>query len=87
MLFVSTWSYPPENREAVQTRFKETGGKPPMGIKMLGRWHAIGGGKGVLVSESNDPMAIAKWIQEWSDLMSFDIYPALNDEDAANRIG
>jgi len=58
-----------------------------MGIKMLGRWHAIAGGKGVLISESNDPMAIAQWIQEWSDLMSFDIYPALNDEDAAKRIG
>jgi hypothetical protein len=30
MIFVSIYSYPPENRKAIQARFKETeGGKPP----------------------------------------------------------
>ena len=85
MTFVTIFSYPPENRQAVQARFKETGGRPPAGVKMLGRWHAIGGGKGVHICESDDPMAIAKWVQEWSDLLSIEIYPALNDKDAAKR--
>jgi len=87
MLFLTYFSYPPQNREAVQARFKKTGGKPPEGVKMLGRWHAIGGGKGVFVSEANDPMAIAKWVQEWSDLLSLEVLPALDDASALKRIG
>jgi len=79
MIFVTVWSYAPENRDAIQARFKATGGPPPAGVKMLGRWHAVGGGKGVVVVESNDPKAIAKWTQEWSDLMSFESYPVLDD--------
>ena len=82
MIHVIAWSFKPEQRDAVQARFKKTGGLPPKGVKMLGRWHGIGTNKGVCVAESNDALAVAKWAQEWSDLMSFDIYPAQTDEDA-----
>jgi len=81
MIFVIAWTFKPENRDAIQARFKETGGLPPEGVKMLGRWHGIGTNKGVVVAESNDAVAVAKWAQGWSDLMSFDVYPALTDED------
>ncbi len=86
MIFVTTWSYGPENREAIQARFKETGGAPPEGVKMLGRWHAVSQGKGVVVAEADDPEAVANWIQGWSDLMSFETYPALDDEATARVI-
>lgn len=81
MIFVIAWTFKPENRDAIQARFKETGGLPPEGVKMLGRWHGIGTNKGVVVAESNDAVAVAKAAQGWSDLMSFDVYPALTDED------
>jgi len=86
MLLVGMFSYPPANRLAVQARFKETRGLPPAGVKLMGRWHAIGAGKGVFVCECDDPMAMAKLVQDWSDLLSFDIYPALDDEGAAKRL-
>jgi hypothetical protein len=86
MLFVTDFTYPAEKREAVQARFKETGGKPPAGVKMIGRWHAIGAGKGVHVCECDDPMAMAKWVQDWSDLLTIEIYPALDDAGAAKRL-
>jgi hypothetical protein len=87
MIFVNIFSYPPQNRDALQARFKATGGKPPEGIKMIGRWHGIGGGKGVVVCEADDPVALGKWAQEWSDLMSMEIYPAVDDQGALKRIG
>ena len=83
MIHVMTFTFKPEHRNAVIARFKETGGLPPEGVKMLGRWHGIGTNKGVCVAESDDPLAVAKWGQEWSDLMSFDIYPVLTDEEMA----
>ena len=86
MVHVMTWTFKPEHRNAVIARFKETGGLPGEGVKMLGRWHGIGNNKGVVVAESEDPLAITKWLLEWSDLASFDVYPALNDEDIAKAI-
>ncbi len=87
MKLVTIWSYPPEKRDAIQARFKETGGDtPPAGIKLLGRWHAISGGKGVHVCECDDPLLLSKWAQTWSDLLSIEIYPAIDDEEAIKRL-
>ncbi len=87
MKFVTIWSYPPEKSHAAQARLKETGGdKPPVGIKLLGRWHAIGGGKGVHVCECDDPLIMAKWANTWSDLLSIEIYPVLDTEEVMKRL-
>ena len=86
MTCVIAWTFKPEHRDAVQARFKETGGPPPAGVKMLGRWHGIGSNKGVCVAESDDPLALAKWAQQWSDLMSFDVYPAMTDQETAKAL-
>jgi hypothetical protein len=83
MLYVVDWEFKPEHRNAVIARFKQTGGLPPKGVKLLGRWHGIGNNKGVFVAESDNPLAFAKWMLEWSDLASFDVYPALVDEEIA----
>jgi hypothetical protein len=83
MIYVTTWTFKPEHRDAIQARFKQTGGLPPEGVRMLGRWHGIGLNKGVCVAENDDPLAIGRWAQQWSDLMSLEMYPALTDEDTA----
>ncbi len=86
MVHVIAWHYDPEHRDAILARFKETGGLPPAGVKMIGRWHGVGTNKGFCVAEGNDPIALAKWAQGWSDLMKFDIYPAVTDADMAQLV-
>ena len=82
MKFMTIWSYRPENRNAAQARLKESGGdKPPDGIKLIGRWHAIGSARGVHICECDDPLLMAKWAQRWSDLLSVEIYPAIDHEE------
>jgi hypothetical protein len=84
MKFMTIWSFPPETRDEVQARFKESGGdKPPAGIKLIGRWHAIGASTGVHICECDDPIQLAKWAQKWTDLLSAEIYPVLDDEEVA----
>ena len=80
MLFALHWSFEPTQRDEINERFKKTGGPPPMGVKMLGRWHSIGQNDGFCVCETDDPVALGKWIQEWSDLMDFSAVPVLDDE-------
>lgn len=81
MLFVTHWTCAPENLKAAVARFKETGGAPPKGVKMIGRWQDVTQRRGITVSEADD--ASASWSYQWSDLLQFETYPVLDDAGAA----
>ena len=87
MLFHVTYHVSPQERDQAQKRFKETGALPPEGVIMLGRWHSAGGRKGFMIAESTDAVAISKWIQNWTDLLSFKVTPVLTDEEFGEVIG
>lgn len=87
MLFHISYEFSPGERDEAQKRFKETGAPPPDGVTMHGRWHSAAGHFGFLVAESSDSVAIAKWLQEWTDLIAFDITPVLTDEEVGEVIG
>lgn len=80
MLFIVSWSISPERRNSAIERFLRTGGAPPAGVKMLGRWHAVGRMSGFGVAEASDVALIQQWVLDWSDLMSMEIHPAMTDE-------
>lgn len=80
MLFIVSWSISPERRNSAIERFLKTAGAPPAGVKMLGRWHAVGRMSGFGVAEASDVAPIQKWVLDWSDLMSMEIHPAMTDE-------
>jgi hypothetical protein len=80
MLFIVRWEVPQAGRKAAIKRFLETGGAPPEGVKMLGRWHTADGEYGFAVAESDDVQAVAKWSLAWNDLLPMDVRPALTDE-------
>jgi Domain of unknown function (DUF3303) len=87
MLFMIGYQFQPGVRNDAQARFKKTGGMPPAGVKMIGRWHSIGGLRGYLLAESNDAVALGKWTQEWSDLLTFAVVPVVNDTDVMKVLG
>ena len=87
MHFMITYAFSNDVRNTAQERFKKTGGTPGEGVKMLGRWHALGGGHGFVLIESNDTVAIGKWMQEWNDLLEFEVIPVSNDEDVMKVLG
>lgn len=87
MLFHVCYGYAEGNRDATHARFLESGAPPPEGVAMLGRWHSVAGNGGYLVAETDDPEALAGWLQEWTDLVTFDVAPVLVDEQFAEVIG
>lgn len=87
MLFHITYEFSPQERDIAQKRFKETGAPPPDGVTMHGRWHCVAGHVGFLIAESSDAVAIGKWMQSWTDLISFEVSPVLTDEEIAEVIG
>lgn len=81
MKFMVAWSINPSEQKEATARFLETGGAPPAGVKMLGRWH--GAGLGYVLAETNDVKAIYEWTGRWTDLLRFSVTPVMEDAEAA----
>jgi len=87
MTFHITYEISSAHRNDAQKRFKQTGAPPSAGVKMTGRWHCAQGLKGFIVAESSDAAAIARWMQDWTDVLSFEITPVITDDELSRVIG
>lgn len=84
MKFMVTWSSSPLQRRDANARFLETGGGPPAGVKMLGRWHT--GAGGYCLAETDDVKALYEWTGQWSDLLDFTATPVMDDAEVGEVI-
>ena len=83
MKFIVTFSMKPEarGRDEAIARFKATGGQPPAGATLLGRWIAADFSGGFVLLESNDPKALTEFSLMWSDVMELRVVPVIEDAD------
>jgi Protein of unknown function (DUF3303) len=81
MKYIVNWSLPQETFGATVAQFLETGGAPPAGVKILGRWHGMSG-QGFAIAESTDPKALYKFQAQWAGLIPVSVTPCLEDADA-----
>lgn len=82
MKFMLTFDWSPDTKTRAEAiaRFQETGGLPPPGAKLLGRWTRADFSGGYDLLESDDTLALAEFALMWSDLMKVEIFPVLGDE-------
>jgi uncharacterized protein DUF3303 len=83
MKFLCHYSWSPDKAtqdEAIR-RFRETGGQPPSGARLLGRWTRADFMGGVVLLESDDPKVITQFSLMWSDLMELEVVPVLDDQE------
>ncbi len=81
MKYIVSWTLPQGTYSAAAARFLETGGAPPKGVELLGRWHGMSG-QGFAVVESSDPKALYLLRAQWADLLPIELTPCLEDADA-----
>jgi uncharacterized protein DUF3303 len=92
MKFMLTFNWKPDTKTRAEgiARFQKTGGQPPKGAKLLGRWTRADFSGGFDLLESEDSQALAEFALMWSDLMELTIMPVLEDGPLAEvlqRIG
>ena len=83
MKFMLTFTLEPDKakRNEAISRFMKTGGQPPKGVKLLGRWTRADFSQGYDLLETEDPTALTEMALQWSDLMRLEIVPVLEDKD------
>jgi uncharacterized protein DUF3303 len=85
MKFMLTFTFPSDKAkrdEAIQ-RFMKTGGQPPKGAKLLGRWTQADFSQGFDLLESDDAKPLTQFCLEWSDVLYLQITPVVEDKDLA----
>ena len=85
MKFMLTFSWKPDTKTRAEgiARFQSTGGLPPKGVTLLGRWTRADFSGGYDLLETDDPQALAEFALMWSDLMQLEIVPVLEDQPLA----
>jgi hypothetical protein len=81
MLFMSIYTYQPGQRNEIIKRRLERGTAVPEGVKVIGEWTDIGGHRGFMVFEAQDPKVIMGTTLAWSDLLEFEIVPVIETEE------
>lgn len=81
MLFMIAYKTSLPTSLAGKERFIGTGGAPaPNGVQKVASYHYADGSGGYTIAETNNPVALATWANEWTDVLAMDIRPILNDE-------
>jgi hypothetical protein len=85
MKFMLTFTTTPdkEKRNEAISRFLKTGGLPPKGAKLLGRWTRLDFSKGYDLLESDEPKALTEFALAWNDIMEIEIVPVIEDQQIA----
>lgn len=83
MKFMMTFTWTPDAQRRAEgiARLNRTGGLPPEGVKLLGRWTQADLGGGFDLLETDDPGKLAEFSYMWSDLMELKVTPVLEDQE------
>jgi hypothetical protein len=82
MKIMVVWRTVPGKYKTALEAFLRDGGPVPPGAKTIGRWHAPGSIIGWHLIDGN-LSAVAQHVAEWADLLEFEIYPVIEDDEAA----
>ncbi len=87
MLFRISWTINPTNRVSCWNIFgnmtpaddrKDAGEN----IKILGRWHVLGGSGGTCICECESVVDLNSWMLNWAPICDIDVVPVVDDATA-----
>jgi Protein of unknown function (DUF3303) len=81
MKYLVQWTVSQDSSRAAAERFLQTGGKPPDGVRQLGRWFGLNG-TGCSVVEAKDPKGVFALVSEWQEFLQITATPVLEDDEA-----
>lgn len=71
---------------AVYRRFRERGRLAPDGLRYVNSWVTHDLQRCYQVMECADPRLLEQWMDEWKDLVGFEVIPVLTSSEAAGMI-
>ncbi len=70
---------------AVYRRFQERGRLAPEGLRYVSSWIDENVERCFQLMETDDRSLLDQWMNNWSDLTDFEVYPVISSEEAAAK--
>jgi hypothetical protein len=70
----------------VYRRFREHGRLAPHGLTYVSSWVDTRLERCYQLMETDDPRLLDDWMERWSDVVDFEVYPVITSSEAAERI-
>lgn len=71
----------------VYRRFRDRGRIAPEGLAYVSSWVDVTLERCFQVMETDDRALLDRWMEQWSDLVEFEVYPVITSAEAAQRVG
>lgn len=86
MKFMITWRFQPGKLHEGLAHFAQMTpeqDKADQGssIKLIGRWHDLTRGRGVIICESDSAEAVSNWALNWNSILDLDVAIVLDDNE------
>lgn len=86
MKFMISWEITPGYHKSAGEEFLKSGAPAPVGLTMLGRWHAPGSVRGWALVEAKDPKPLYEHVAQWANLINLQAMPVVEDGEAAEAL-
>jgi len=70
----------------VYQRFRERGRMLPDGLSYVSSWIDHKLERCYQLMETDNPSSLDQWIERWSDLADFEVYPVMSSQEAAEKV-
>ena len=86
MLYMVVEHFKHQDALPVYRRFRDHGRLAPEGLQYVSSWVDEKLERCFQLMETDDRSLLDEWISKWSDIVSFEIYPVISSQEAAERI-
>jgi hypothetical protein len=80
------WTPYAQKRAEGIARFQKTGGLPPEGVRLLGRWTKADLSGGFDLLETEDSKKLIEFAYMWGDLMDLSVFSVLEDNELSEAL-
>ena len=87
MLFMVIERFKDRDPVPVYKHVRDHGIKFPEGLKYVGSWIEPNFDRCFQLMETDDRGLLDRWSERWNDLVEFDVFPVIDSNQAAARVG
>ncbi len=86
MLFMVVEHFKNNDALPVYRRFRDCGRLAPEGVQYISSWVDDKLERCFQIMETSERDMLERWIQNWSDIVDFEVYPVLSSKEAAEKV-